>query len=175
MKKNVLETLMGAVVLLVAVAFLIFAYEGSQLKVEEGYSVTGKFTNATGIALGSDVRIGGIKVGVVSALDLDPDTYEAIVKMQVRQSTRLPKDSSASIASSGLLGEKFVALTPGSDEKMLGEGGRIQFTQSSISLEELIGKFMFSGGGVDKGGDGKAAGGNGNGGSKAATGAPTLE
>ncbi|NBO17904.1 MAG: outer membrane lipid asymmetry maintenance protein MlaD [Proteobacteria bacterium] len=169
MKKNLLETLMGAVVLVVAIAFLVFAYEGSQLRVEEGYSVIGKFTNATGISLGSDVRIGGIKVGVVSSLDLDPETYEAIVKMQVRQSTRLPKDSSAAIASSGLLGEKFIQLTPGSDEKMLGEGGRIQFTQSSISLEELIGKFMFSGGGVDKGGD-KASGG-----SKAATGAPSLQ
>lgn len=150
MKKNLLETLMGAIVLVVAGAFLMFAYEGSQMKVEAGYAVSGRFTNATGIALGSDVRIGGIKVGVVSALDLDPETYEAVVKMQVRQSTKLPKDSSASIASSGLLGEKFIQLTPGSDEKMLADGGRIQFTQSSVSLEELIGKFMFSGGGVDK-------------------------
>lgn len=151
MKKNLLETLMGAIVLIVAGVFLVFAYEGSQLKVEAGYGVSAKFTNATGIALGSDIRVGGIKVGVVSGMELDTETYEAIVKMQIRQNTKLPKDSSAAIASAGLLGEKFIQLTPGSDEKMLADGGKIQFTQSSVSLEELIGKFMFSGGGVDKG------------------------
>lgn len=153
-KKNLLETLMGAVVLIVAGAFLAFAYEGSQMRVESGYKVTAKFSNATGISLGSDVRIGGIKIGVVSDLGLDSKTYEAVVKMQIRQNTQLPSDSSAAISSSGLLGDKFVSITPGADDKMLADGGKIQFTQSSVSLEELIGKFMFSGGGVDKGGKG---------------------
>lgn len=149
MKKNLLETLMGVIVLVVAGVFLMFAYEGSQMKVEGGYHVSGKFANATGISLGSDVRIGGIKVGVVSELSLDPQTYEAVVNMQIGQSTQLPKDTSAAISSSGLLGDKFVALTPGGDDNMLKDGGNIQYTQSSVSLEELIGKFMFSGGGVD--------------------------
>ncbi len=145
---------MGAIVLIVAAGFLLFAYEGSQLRVEAGYSVSGKFANASGISLGSDVRVGGIKIGVVSGLDLDPDTYEAIVKMLIRHDTRLPRDSSGAIVSSGLLGEKFIQLTPGADDSMLKEGGKLQFTQSSVSLEELIGKFMFSGGGVEgKGGD----------------------
>jgi len=155
MQKNLLETLMGAVVLIVAVAFLMFAYEGSQLRVEEGYTVTAKFSNASGISLGSDVRIGGIKVGVISGLNLDPKSYEAVVSLQIRKNTQIPTDSSASIVSSGLLGEKYVQLTPGSDDKMLAEGGRIQFTQSAVNLEEMIGKFMFSGGGVDKNGSGK--------------------
>ena len=154
MQRNLLETLMGAVVLIVAVAFLAFAYEGSQMKVEAGYLISGKFGNASGISLGSDVRVGGIKIGVVAGLDLDPNTYEAVVTMQVRHSTKLPKDSSAAIVSNGLLGEKFIQLTPGSDDKMVAEGGKLQFTQSAVSLEELIGKFMFSGGGVDKKNDG---------------------
>lgn len=171
-KKNLLETLMGAVVLIVAGAFLVFAYEGSQLRVEEGYTVSAKFSNATGIALGSDVRVGGIKVGVVSDLGLDPQTYEAVLKLQIRKNTLMPVDSSASISSSGLLGEKFVSLTPGADEKMLTEGGKIQFTQSSVSLEELIGKFMFSGGGVDKNGKDKDAA---PGAAKKSSAAPTLE
>lgn len=171
-KKNLLETLMGAIVLVVAAAFLVFAYEGSQLHVEEGYTVSAKFSNATGIALGSDVRVGGIKVGVVSNLSLDTQTYEAVVKMQIRQNTQMPLDSSASISSSGLLGEKFVSLTPGADEKMLVEGGKIQFTQSSVSLEELIGKFMFSGGGVDKNKDAEPAPGAS---AKKSGDAPTLE
>ena len=155
MQKNILETIMGAVVLIVAGAFLVFAYEGSQVRVEDGYKVNGKFSNATGISLGSDVRVGGIKVGVVSNMALDPETYEAVISMQIRKATKLPKDSSAAIVSSGLLGDKFIALTPGGDDAMLVDGGAIEYTQSSVNLEELIGKFMFSGGGVDK--DKKAA------------------
>lgn len=154
MNKNLLETIMGAVVLIVATAFLVFAYQGSQMRVEAGYAVTGKFNNASGISLGSDVRIGGVKVGVVSNLGLDDNTYEAVVTMQIRQDTKVPKDSSAAIVSSGLLGEKYIQLTPGADDKMLADGGTIEFTQSGINLEELIGKFMFSGGGVDKKGEG---------------------
>jgi len=150
MQKNILETLMGAIVLVVAGAFLMFAYEGSQVRVEKGYIVSAKFGNASGISLGSDVRIGGIKVGVVSDLSLDANTYEAVISMQIRDNTKLPKDSSASIVGNGLLGEKYVQLMPGGDDKMLEAGGKIQFTQSSVNLEEMIGKFMFSGGGVDK-------------------------
>jgi phospholipid/cholesterol/gamma-HCH transport system substrate-binding protein len=155
MEKNILETLMGAVVLIVAAAFLYFAYEGSQMRVESGYTVSARFSDASGISLGSDVRVGGIKVGVVSGMSLDSKTYDAVISMQIRQSTAMPKDSSASIVSSGLLGEKYIQLTPGGDEKMLAEGGKIEFTQSAVNLEELIGKFMFSGGGVDKKDDAK--------------------
>jgi phospholipid/cholesterol/gamma-HCH transport system substrate-binding protein len=150
MQKNILETIMGAVVLVVAGAFLMFAYRGSDVRVEDGYDITARFANASGIALGSDVRIGGIKVGVISDLSLDATSYEAVVAMQIGKSTKLPKDSSAAIVSSGLLGEKFVQITPGGDEAMLDAGGKIEFTQSAVNLEELIGKFVFSGGGVDK-------------------------
>jgi phospholipid/cholesterol/gamma-HCH transport system substrate-binding protein len=149
MEKNVLETLMGAVVIIVAATFLVFAYEGSQMHVEEGYKISGHFGDASGISLGSDVRIGGVKVGIVSDLGLDAKTYEAIVTMQIRRDTKLPQDSSAAIVSAGLLGDKFIAVTPGSDDKMLADGGKLQFTQSSVNIEQMIGKFMFSGGGVD--------------------------
>ena len=149
MEKNVLETLMGAVVLIVAAVFLVIAYQGSQMRVSGGYTVSAHFANATGISLGSDVRVGGIKVGVVSNLTLDPEKYDAVISMQIRSDTKMPADSSAAIVSSGLLGEKYVQLTPGGDDKMLAEGGKIEFTQSAINLEEMIGKFMFSGGGVD--------------------------
>lgn len=150
MQKNIIETLMGAVVLVAAGIFLTFAYQGSQMSTPDGYKVSGRFSNASGIALGSDVRVGGIKVGVVSDMTLDTTTYEAIVTMQIREDTKLPKDSSAAVVSSGLLGDKFVQITPGGDEEMLAAGGKISYTQSGVNLEELIGKFMFSGGGVDK-------------------------
>jgi phospholipid/cholesterol/gamma-HCH transport system substrate-binding protein len=150
MQKNVIETLMGGVVLVVAMLFLVFAYNGSGVRVESGYVVTAHFGNASGIALGSDVRVGGIKIGTVSNMALDPESYEAVVSMQIRERTKLPKDSSAAIVSSGLLGEKYIQLTPGGDDAMLVGGDKISFTQSAVNLEELIGKFMFSGGGVDK-------------------------
>lgn len=150
MQKNILETIMGAVVLLVAGVFLAFAYKGSEMRVEDGYTVNAHFNNASGIALGSDVRVGGVKVGVVSSLGLDPESYEAVIGMQIGGSTKLPKDSSAAIVSAGLLGEKYIQIAPGGDDKMLAEGDKINFTQSAVNLEELIGKFVFSGGGVDK-------------------------
>ncbi|MEK6745743.1 MAG: outer membrane lipid asymmetry maintenance protein MlaD [Rickettsiales bacterium] len=150
MQKNIIETLMGAVVLVVAGVFFAFAYKGSGMQIESGYMVKANFTNASGIALGSDIRIGGIKIGTVSDLTLDANSYEAVISMQIRSTTQLPKDSSASVVSSGLLGEKYIQITPGGDEAMLANGEKIEFTQSAINLEEMIGKFMFSGGGVDK-------------------------
>lgn len=150
MQKNIIETLMGAVVLIVAGLFFVFAYKGSGMQMESGYIVKANFTNASGIALGSDIRIGGIKIGTVSDLTLDANSYEAVISMQIRSTTQLPKDSSASVVSSGLLGEKYIQITPGGDEAMLANGEKIEFTQSAINLEEMIGKFMFSGGGVDK-------------------------
>lgn len=150
MQKNVLETIMGAVVLVVAGTFLVSAYKSSDLQVEKGYAVRADFTNISGITLGSDVRIGGIKVGTVTNLTLDADTYDAVATLNVREDTLIPKDSSASIVSSGLLGDKYIQVTPGGDDAMIEDGGKLNFTQSSVNLEELIGKFMFSGGGVDK-------------------------
>lgn len=150
MQKNIIETLMGAVVLAVAGVFFAFAYKGSGMQMESGYTVNANFTNASGIALGSDVRIGGVKVGTVTNLTLDANSYQAVISLQIRSATKIPKDSSAAVVSSGLLGEKYIQITPGGEEEMLADGGKIEFTQSAINLEEMIGKFMFSGGGVDK-------------------------
>lgn len=149
MQRNMLETILGAVVLLVAGLFLFIAYQGGEVKTEDGYNVSAKFDNITGISVGSDVRIGGIKVGVVTGLDLDEQTYQARANLNVRHSTKLPEDSTAAVVSSGLLGDKFVQLSPGAMDEMLADGGVIEFTQSSVSLEELIGKYVFSGGGVE--------------------------
>ncbi|MDX2094794.1 MAG: outer membrane lipid asymmetry maintenance protein MlaD [Alphaproteobacteria bacterium] len=162
MANNAIETVMGAVVLAVASGFLYFAYSNSNVKPIEGYALTAAFTNIGGISPGSAVRVGGIKIGVVEALDLDPKSFQAVAKLRVSNAVKLPRDSSASVQSSGLLGDKFLAVEPGGDDANLGEGDKISFTQPSVSLEELIGKFVFSGGGADKeGAQSKAdAGGN---------------
>lgn len=150
MANNAIETVMGAVVLAVAGGFLYFAYSNSDVKPIEGYSLSASFTNISGIGPGSAVRVGGIKIGVVESLDLDPSNFQAIAKLRIGENIKLPRDSSASVQSSGLLGDKFLALEPGGDETNLADGEKIAFTQPSVSLEELIGKFVFSGGGADK-------------------------
>jgi phospholipid/cholesterol/gamma-HCH transport system substrate-binding protein len=157
MANNAIETVMGAVVLAVAGGFLYFAYNNSNVKSIDGYAVKADFSNVSGINVGSDVRIGGIKIGVVEKLDLDPKNYDAVVVMRVKDDVKISKDTSAAIQSAGLLGEKFVALQPGGDEKNLADGDTIHITQSSVSIEEMIGKFMFSGGGADHADNGGAA------------------
>ncbi len=158
MANNAIETVMGAVVLAVAGGFLYFAYSNSSVKSVDGYSVKADFTNITGIGIGSDVRVGGIKVGVVEQLALDPKTFAAVAKMRIDKTIELPKDTSAAVQSAGLLGDKFVSLEPGGDENNLKDGDAITITQSSVSLEEMIGKFVFSGGGVSGGDDEAGAG-----------------
>jgi phospholipid/cholesterol/gamma-HCH transport system substrate-binding protein len=150
MANNAIETVMGAVVLAVAGGFLYFAYDNSNVKTISGYEVNASFTNIGGINVGSDVRIGGIKVGVVESLTLDPKSYNAQAVLRVKEDIALPKDTSASVQSAGLLGDKFIALQPGGDEKNLADGETIKYTESSVSLEEMIGKYVFSGGGADK-------------------------
>jgi phospholipid/cholesterol/gamma-HCH transport system substrate-binding protein len=150
MGKSWFETIMGALVLLVAGGFMAFAYQSSNLKPVEGYSLKAKFNTVAGVGLGTDVRIGGIKIGVISDMVLDPSNYKAIISFQIKNGIKIPADSSASVVSDGLLGSKYVKIEPGADDKMLANNGEIPYTQSAVNLEELIGKMVFSGGGVDK-------------------------
>ena len=149
MTRNLLETAMGAIVLLVAGGFLMFVFEKSAVESVDGYEINARFSDVSGIATGSEIRIGGLKVGSVGDLALDPETYQATLTMQIKDSIKLPKDSSAAVVSSGLIGDKFIKIEPGGSDTMLEDKGEIRFTQSSVSFEELIGKFVFSGGGVD--------------------------
>ncbi|MEI7668637.1 MAG: outer membrane lipid asymmetry maintenance protein MlaD [Pseudomonadota bacterium] len=149
------EAIMGALVLLVAALFMVFAYQSSNLKTVEGYGLTAKFTTVSGVGLGTDIRIGGIKIGVVNHLDLDPETYQAVATFQIKSGIKLPVDSSAAVVSDGLLGSKYIKIEPGADEKFLVAGNTITHTQSSVNLEELIGKMAF--GGSDKGNSKKEA------------------
>lgn len=144
MRGNVIETVMGAVVLVVAALFLFFAYSTSQLRSVPGYELSANFEHIDGIRDGSDVRISGIKVGSVVNTAIDPKTFLAVVRMTVQPSIKLPDDSVAEIVSSGLLGDKYMSLVPGGSDKDLPAGGRIKFTQSSVSIEHLIGQMMFS-------------------------------
>ena len=145
MKHNVFETILGAVVLVVALAFLLMALSTADVRaVEHGYSLNADFSSLGGLSVGSDVRISGVKVGNVSAITLSPETYLATVTMSLRDDVQLPTDSIAQIASEGLLGGNYMLLEPGGDTEMLQDGDTISFTQAAVSLEQMIGKLIFS-------------------------------
>ena len=109
-----------------------------------GYELHARFDHIDGLNPGADVRIAGVKVGSVQDMRIDPKTFRANVTMTVSDSVHLPKDTSAEITSESLLGGKFLNLTPGGDPAILAPGRTITITQSSISLEQLLGKFIFS-------------------------------
>ena len=161
MRGNVIEAVMGAVVLVVAAVFLFFAYNTSQLRAVSGYELTASFSRVDGIREGSDVRISGIKIGSIVAETLDPKTFLATVRVSLDPSVQMPDDTVAEIVSAGLLGDKYLSLVPGGSEKDIPPGGRIKYTQSSVSIEHLVGQMMFSPSGEKKqqGDDGGAQGG----------------
>ncbi|MDB5369573.1 MAG: mlaD [Roseomonas sp.] len=145
-RRSLAEILTGAVVLLVAIGFLVYAVgnSGRSLSGGSGLTLTAKFDRIDGLQPGADVRIGGVKVGSVVDQRIDPATFLAVLKLRVDGSLRLPADTSAEITSESLLGGKYVALVPGGDDKVLADGGDINITQSAVSLESLLGRFIFS-------------------------------
>ncbi|MDJ0387922.1 outer membrane lipid asymmetry maintenance protein MlaD [Roseomonas sp. E05] len=145
-QRNWAEIATGALILLVAAAFLIFAVgqSGRSLSTNGGMTLTARFDRIDGLAPGADVRIGGVKVGTVVEQRLDPKTYLAVLRLSLQPGIDLPTDSSAEITSESLLGGKYVALVPGGAADMLQDGGAITITQSSVSLEALLGRFIFS-------------------------------
>ena len=143
MKRNVIESVLGGVVLLVAGLFLVFAYLGSDIRPTQGYELLAKFNAIDGLAIGSDVRIGGVKVGTVVDQRIDPKDYRAIVNFRVISEVKLPVDTVARITSAGLLGSKYVKLEPGGSKETILGGAEIRITRDVISMEELLGKVIF--------------------------------
>lgn len=144
MKRNAVETVMGALVLVVAALFLFFAYTTSQVSSVRGYQLLAKFSNAGGLKDGGDVRISGIKVGSVTDETLDPRTFQAVVHMSIDPSIKLSTDSVAQITSSGLLGDNFIDIEPGNEDETIPAGGTITHTQAAMSLENLIGQVIYN-------------------------------
>lgn len=143
-RHGVAETLTGAVVLVVALVFLGYAVAHSGRSAGAGYPLRANFDHIDGLAVGGDVRIAGVKVGTVTDERIDPKTFVAVVTMTLRDDIQLPKDTGAAVTSESLLGGKYISLSPGGDETILKPGQTITVTQSSVSLEELLGKFIFS-------------------------------
>jgi phospholipid/cholesterol/gamma-HCH transport system substrate-binding protein len=143
-RRSIAEIIAGALVLGVAAVFLFYAVSHSGRSVAQGYTVMAKFDRIDGLGSGADVRLSGVKIGQVVDQRIDPETYLAVVTMRVDPRIRLPVDTSAEITSEGLLGGRYIALVPGGSERMIRDGGAIEATQAAISLEALLGRFIFS-------------------------------
>ena len=152
-RRSIAEVLTGAVVLLVAAGFLGYAVAHSGRSTASGYTQFAKFDHIDGLGVGADVRLAGVKVGSVNEERIDPQSFQAVVALSVRNDIKLPKDSAAIVTSESLLGGKYLSLQPGGDETLLQPGQMITITQSSVSLEELLDKFIFSMTNVQKGGE----------------------
>ncbi len=155
MRRSAIETVIGALVLVVAAMFLYFTYNTGYQRVE-GYTVTAKFNRIDGLGLGSDVKLSGIKIGRVVGEKLDPKTYLAIIDMRIDNSVKLPVDTTAKITSDSLLGSNYVAVEPGAEEKLIPDGGQIVATQDPINLMDLVGRYIFGSTGGAKPGQGPA-------------------
>ncbi len=130
---------------LVALAFLALrAGNMSSFSFTPTYRVQAHFDNVGGLKIRAPVKSSGVVVGRVAAIGFDNQRFQATVALDLEQPYAFPKDTSASILTSGLLGEQYVGLTPGGDDKNLADGGTIEFTQSAVVLEDLISKFLYS-------------------------------
>jgi phospholipid/cholesterol/gamma-HCH transport system substrate-binding protein len=141
--RNIVETIVGALVVLVAGVFVFYAFAKSDRAGPGGYEILARFDRIDGLKRGADVTVSGVKVGSVTGFELDRKTYQAVVRMMVSSSVGLPIDTNAKILSESLLGGMVVVLEPGGGDKMIQAGGEIDKTQGAIPLSELIAKFMF--------------------------------
>ncbi len=144
MKSNVVETMMGAFVLLITGGFLYFAFSNSGVGAVDGTTYLASFDKVDGLAVGGEVKISGIKVGTITGQYLNEDTFSAIVEINISSSIELPEDTFAKITSEGLLGGNYLVLDPGGSDVMLKEGDEITETQGAVDFLGLLDKFAGS-------------------------------
>ena len=147
MKKTVLDFWVGLFVVLGLIAVLFLALKVgnmSSLSFQATYPVKLKFDNIGGLKVRAPVKSAGVVVGRVSSVGFDTNTYQALVTIDIDKQYQFPKDTSAKILTSGLLGEQYIGLEAGGDSEMLKAGDTISMTQSAIVLENLIGQFLYS-------------------------------
>ncbi|GAB4392439.1 MAG: outer membrane lipid asymmetry maintenance protein MlaD [Gammaproteobacteria bacterium] len=148
MRNRTIELVVGIFLLMGILALLILAFKVSGLSGAIGrdvYHVTADFNNIGGLKVRSQVSMAGVRIGEVSDIKLDPQTFKAKVTLQLdATANKIPADSSASILTEGLLGANYISLTPGFADETLKDGAQIEETHPAIILEDLIGQLLFS-------------------------------
>lgn len=143
MKRSLVETFLGGLVVIVAVGFFIFALQATEVGAVDGYGLKARFLKVGGLEVGSDVRISGVKVGTVTDRQLDTVSFEAIVLFTVRSDLELPVDTQAVVTSEGLLGNKYLRLIPGSASDIVPHGSEIAQTRDYRTLEDTVSEIIF--------------------------------
>ena len=142
MASSAAETVIGAAVLAVAGGFLVYAANTADISVGgDSYALNAEFRKAEGLSVGGDVQVSGVKIGSITSIDLNPETFRASVGLSIRDEVKIPEDSIAKIVSEGLLGGNFIAVDPGASDFMLEPGAAFEHTQGSINLIDLVLKF----------------------------------
>ncbi len=143
-KGRTFETVVGVFVLIITVCFFYFVYSKSSWKSVDGYKLVARFDRVDGLSEGTDVKISGIRVGKIDSLEVDLNTFFAIVKFHVFDHIKLPIDTSASVSTDGLFGGKYLSLSAGGSEEYLQDGDEIEHTTGPVNLETIVSKFLFS-------------------------------
>lgn len=144
MNSQAMERAVGLFVLggVACLSYFAFQLGSANFRTSETYTVEARFTSAVGLNAGAQVLIAGVPVGTVGKMKLGKD-FSALVELRIRKNLQLPTDTLASIRGRGLLGDKYVALTPGAEDKTLAQGDRITDTESAVDIESLISRFAF--------------------------------
>ena len=145
MKKFNIQLVTGVFVMLGIIAFTYTAVSigGVRFTEQPGYTLQARFTSISGLRTGAVVEAAGVRIGVVSGIRFDPESYEAIVSLRINEGVPVQEDAIASVRTQGIIGEKFVKIIPGGFEETLADGDEIYQTESAVSIEELVSKYIF--------------------------------
>ena len=148
MKKLNIELVTGIFVVLgiICLTYLALTVAGVSLGGSSGYNLTARFTSTSGLREGAVVEAAGVRIGTVSNIEFDPQRYEAIVQLQINEGIPVQEDAIAAVRTQGIIGEKYISIIPGGFEETLTDGDEIFETESSVSLEELVSRYIFSSG-----------------------------
>jgi phospholipid/cholesterol/gamma-HCH transport system substrate-binding protein len=146
MNKINIELITGIFVIIGIAAFtwLAVSVAGATFTEQPGYTLSARFTSISGLRAGAIVEGAGVRIGTVSSIEFDPEAFEAIVKLRINEGVPIQEDAIAAIRTQGIIGEKFINIIPGGFDDLLVDGDEIHDTESSISLEELVSKYIFS-------------------------------
>lgn len=146
MGNNVLETVIGAVVIAIAAIFVVFVYQAADIAPSDGYPLTAKFDKIDGLNVGADVRMSGIQIGKVTSTALEQPSLLAVVEISIRDGVAIPDDSAIRILTEGLMGDTYLAVEPGGGIDNLQAGSQFRFAQGSVNLIDLVGQAIYSSG-----------------------------
>ena len=147
MAKKSTEAMVGAFVVLGLAGFIFLALKAANLASfgsAQTYKLSARFDNIGSLKVRAPVRSAGVSIGHVTAISLDAKTYQGLVSMEIKEGVEFPRDSSAKILTAGVLGDQYIGIEPGSDDKNIGPGEVIKQTQSAVVLEDLLGRLIFN-------------------------------